>query len=171
MGPWQGSRPRMFARWLEDIRLTRRARAADELEAWLTGVDTILKSCSASLKEENIPADIGVTLDRLDRELLRYRNHASAAQGALRRSAPELAPRLDMATENTYRLRNRTCAYLLRWQAFRRCPPDSSRLVNARREMEKARLDTSRAARELTGALDALTPQLQALIRTWRNLP
>ncbi len=161
----------MLQRWLERRRRARDQRAAGDLQDWLTSARKVLEICAASLKPKDPRTDIGVALDRVDRELLRFRGHAAGAGGSLRRRHPSLRSRLEEATRLTYRLRNDTCGYLLRWQTYQQQRDASSAAgVGAQRQMEEALLQASRSARQLTQDLEAITPELEGVLRQWGRL-
>jgi hypothetical protein len=161
----------MLQRWIERGRRGRDDRAIGELQDWLTSVRAIMEICDAALRLKDPRTDIGVALDRVDRELFRFRGHAAGASGSLRRRSPRVRSRLEEASHLTYRLRNDTCAYLLRWQTYQQQRDASSAVaLSAQRQMEDARLQASRTARQLTQEIEAVAPELESLIRQWRSI-
>ena len=154
----------MFRRWAEARRRAASGRAAADLQDWLTSIESIVAVCTGSLRDRVVASDIGVTLDR---ELMRFRNHAAGVRRPLRRHSRALAARVAQTTDQVFHLRNLTCAFLLRWQSAEQIDPAAARALDARREMEEARLQASESARGLVSTLETLAPELRALIAEW----
>jgi len=161
----------MFRRWVEARRRAASGRAAADLQDWLTSIESIVAVCTGSLRDRVVASDIGVTLDRVDRELMRFRNHAADVRRPLRRHSPPLASRVAQATDQVYGLRNLTCAFLIRWQTAEKIDPAAPRALDARREMEEARLRATESARGLAAELQVLSPELRQVISIWGGLP
>jgi hypothetical protein len=159
----------MLRRWWQAMERRRRARAAASLHEWRASLAVVLETCSHVLHVLERGADIGVTLDRVDRELMRFRNHAAEIRPRLRRASPTLAERVRRATDDTFRLRNRTHAYLLRWKARQQAGASSSEGLRALREMEEAQLRASEVAQRLRSDVAAFLSELQALIDSWEG--
>jgi hypothetical protein len=157
----------MFRRWAEARRRAASGRAAADLQDWLTSIESIVAVCTGSLRDRVVASDIGVTLDRVDRELMRFRNHAADLRQPLRQHSRALAARVAQTTDQVFHLRNLTCAFLLRWQSAGQIDPAAARALDARREMEEARLQASESARGLVSTLETLAPELRALIAEW----
>ena len=157
----------MFRRWAEARRRAASGRAAADLQDWLTSIEAIVVICTGSLRDRVVASDIGVTLDRVDRELMRFRNHAAEVRRPLQRHSPPLASRVAQATDQVFHLRNLTCAFLLRWQSAGQIDPAAARALDARREMEEALLRASETARSLRADLATFSPQIHELIDAW----
>ena len=157
----------MIQRWIENRRRRTTRLSAAALQDWLTSIESVVAICSSSLREKGIPSDIGVTLDRVDRELMRFRNHAAEVRRPLRQHSRALASRVAQTTDQAFHLRNLTCAFLLRWQSVRQTDPSADRALIARREMEEARLQASESARALAAALESLAPEVRSTISLW----
>jgi hypothetical protein len=158
----------MFRRWLDRWERSRRARAAADLESWLASVEFVLENCTTAHRSVAGETDVGQTLDRVDRELMRFRNHAADVRPQLRRAAPALVEPVRRATDDIFHLRNHTHTYLLRWQSSRlQMAAGGSLNAGARREMEEALLRASEAARRLRTDLETLTPRIHELIDAW----
>src|SRR3990170_7605387 len=129
----------MLRRWLaQRQRSAAQARAAD-MQAWLDCVDRLTTACTESLQPLKVPPDIGVVLDRVDRELMRFRNEYDRTRGPLRRHAPSLVDPVSRATEHVYRLRNDACTYLLRVQDVRLAEQAGAWPQSAEPERDRAR--------------------------------
>jgi len=137
------------------------------MQAWLTSVHTIVETCASSLCEEPAQVEIGITLDRVDRELMRFRNHAAYVRGPLKQHSPSLADRVARATDQVYSLRNHTCAYLLRWQAWNQTDPAAAHALSVHSAMEEARFRATNAIRDLQNDLQRLSVDLDDLISAW----
>jgi hypothetical protein len=157
----------MIRRWIDRWRRGTTLRSAADLQDWLTSIESVVAMCSSSLREKEIPSDIGVTLDRVDRELMRFRNHAAEVRRPLRQHSVALAARVAQTTDQVFHLRNLTCAFLLRWQSVRQTDPSADRALTARREMEEARLQASESARSLAAVLESLAPEVRTTISLW----
>jgi hypothetical protein len=158
----------MFRRWLRRVERGRKLRAAADLESWLASAEFVLENCATAQRSVAGETDVGQTLDRVDRELMRFRNHAADVRPQLRRAAPALAEPVRRATDDIFHLRNSTHTYLLRWQSSR-LQTGEGRSLNpgARRELEEALLRASEAARRLRSDLVVLTPPIHELIDAW----
>lgn len=157
----------MIRRWIESRRRRAARRSAADLQDWLTSLETIVEACTSSLRDKGIPADIGVTLDRVDRELMRFRNHAAEVRRPLRQHSRTLATRVAQATDQTFHLRNLTCAFLLRWRTAQQTDPGADRALTARREMEEARQQASEVARGLLAELESLVAVVRETVALW----
>src|SRR3989337_2712092 len=158
----------MLRRWLTPHNPRLQARPAAELDAWLASLTYVLETCSEALRSLEPDADIGVTLDRVDRELMRFRDHAAGIRPRLRLASPSLAETGRRATHATYHLRNPTHAYLLRWKARQQqTSTGGSYGDQSLREMEEARLRASDAARRLRSELAAFSPEIRSLVGDW----
>ena len=158
----------MLRRWLNTHKHRRQARAAAELDAWLASLTYVLETCSEALRSLEPDADIGVTLDRVDRELMRFRDHAAGIRPRLRLASPSLAETVRRATDDTYHLRNHTHAYLLRWKARQQQTSTGGPYgIHSLREMEEAHLRASDAARRLRSELAVFSPEIQELVDAW----
>jgi hypothetical protein len=158
----------MLRRLWQRLERSRSLSAAGNLEAWLASVEFVLETCSTA--HQSIPgeAGIGQILDRVDRELMRFRNSAADLRPQLRRLAPDLAEPVRKATDDAFHLRNHTHAYLLRWQSSQlHLAAGSSPQPGTQREMEEGLLRTLEAARRLRADLAALAPRLREQIDTW----
>ena len=159
----------MLRRWLaQRQRSAAQARAAD-MQAWLDCVDRLTTACTESLQPLQIPPDIGVVLDRVDRELMRFRNEYDRTRGPLRRHAPSLVDPVSRATERVYRLRNDACAYLLRVQDVRLAEQAGAWPQSAEQERDRARGRALQTAHELAAEMDTLAPELRILIARWSS--
>jgi len=158
----------MLRRWLRRVEHGRRMQAAADLEAWLASLAFVLETCSEAHRPLGAETDIGTTLDRVDRELMRFRNHSADIRPRLRRASPVLGEAVRRLTDDTFHLRNHTHAYLLRWQSWRRQTGyASSASIDSRREMEEALLRASETARSLRADLATFSPQIHELIDAW----
>jgi hypothetical protein len=102
IGPWQARR---------------QADAERDIRGWHEACLFVVASCLRGLREPQLPrADIGVTLDNVDRALFRLRDAGSGTQQALRRRDPELGVRVRHTTEAIVELRNETARFLIRAQ-------------------------------------------------------
>jgi len=102
MAPWQARRA---------------AEAERDIRGWHEACLVVLAGCAKGLRDPQLPrADIGVTLDNVDRGLFRVRDAASGAKQALRRRAPELELRIRRSTEAIVELRNEAASFLIRAQ-------------------------------------------------------
>jgi hypothetical protein len=102
IGPWQAKRA---------------ADAERDIRDWHQACLVVVAGCVKGLRDPQLPrADIGVTLDNVDRALFRVRDAGSGAQQALRRRAPELRARIRRSTEAIVELRNETARFLIRAQ-------------------------------------------------------
>ena len=102
MGPWQARRA---------------ADAERDIRDWHEACLVVVAGCAKGLRDPQLPrADIGVTLDNVDRAFFRVRDAGSGAQQALRRRAPELRTRIRRCTEALVELRNETARFLIRAQ-------------------------------------------------------
>jgi hypothetical protein len=157
----------MLRRWWQNLERARRVRAAAELGAWRASLVVVLETCGEVLRALEPGADIGVPLDRVDRELMRFRDHAADIRPRLRRAAPALAETVRRATDDTFHLRNHTHAYLLRWKTRQQIGASTARSIEATRQMEEAHLQASNAAQSLRSDLAELSPEIQRLIDAW----
>ncbi|MEW6567952.1 MAG: hypothetical protein AB1449_07265 [Chloroflexota bacterium] len=154
--------------WLTQLQRRARNRTAHHLEAWFHAISQAHAQCVASLGIRRAPEDLGQLLDRVDLPLARCHNHEAAARRAVRRRYPELARQIGELTSQACTLRNLFFTYLVRWGALR----DLSRpAINARRQMEEARLRVSVAARALAAGLEAVAEPIRALVNAWRSPP
>jgi hypothetical protein len=102
IGPWQARRA---------------AEAERDIRGWHEACLAVVASCAKGLRDPQLPrADIGVTLDDVDRALFRVRDAGFGAQKALRKRAPELGVRIRVSTEAIVGLRNETARFLIRAQ-------------------------------------------------------
>lgn len=157
----------MIRQWIESSRRRAARRNAAALQDWLTSIETIMEACTSCLRDKGIPSDIGVPLDRVDRELMRFRNHAAEVGHPLRRHSLTLAARVAQATDRTFLLRNLTCAFLLRWRTAQQTDPGTDHALMARREMEEARLTAAESAHALRAEMRSLVPELRRTIALW----
>ena len=104
---------RLLGSWREK----RSADAERDVRSWHEACRTALDGCLQGLRDPSLPqAEIGVTLDRVDRALFQVRDAGSGAQQALRRRAPDLGGRIRRSTEAIVELRNETARFLIRAQ-------------------------------------------------------
>lgn len=153
----------MLQAWLDRRRRSQLRRAAADLEAWSDTAQAILDACQEPLRAPRLAADIGVVLDRVDRLLMRFRNEFASARSALR-GRPELAVRVRRATDGLVRLRNDTCAFLLRARASQQLDDQGVVSIDARRNMDESRLQASRSARGMASELASLRPQIDGVV-------
>ncbi|MEW6567953.1 MAG: hypothetical protein AB1449_07270 [Chloroflexota bacterium] len=157
----------MLRAWLQSRRRRSERQAASDLQEWLGCLQRILDRCSTSVAQPQV-ADVGVTLDAVDRELLRFHRFASDVQGPLRREQPELAGQVRRTTDLAYRLRNQTRTYLLRsatlHQRRRRGHPDSPEVLH---KVEQAQQLATETVRALRSEIELLSPGLRRRIASW----
>src|SRR3989337_3115301 len=158
----------MLRRWLTPHNPRLQARPAAELDAWLASLTYVLETCSEALRSLEPGADIVVTLGRVDRELMRFRDHAADIRPRLRLASPSLAETVRRATDDTYHLRNHTHAYLLRSKARQQQTSTGGPYgVQSLREMEEAHIRASEAARRLRSQLAAFSPEIPDVVDAW----
>jgi len=153
----------MLRAWLDRRRRSRWRRAAADLQAWSDTAQAILDACHDPLRAPRLAADIGILLDRVDQMLMRFRIEFASAHPALR-GQPELAARVRQATDGLFRLRNDTCAFLLRARASQQLEDQGVVSVDARRSMDESRLQASRSARGMASELASLRPQIDDMV-------
>ena len=159
----------MLRRWLARRQQSAAQVHAADMQAWLDCVERLTTACTESLQPLKVPPDIGVVLDRVDRELMRFRNEYDRTRGPLRRHAPSLVDPVSRATEQVYRLRNDACTYLLRVQDVRLAEQARAWPQSAEQERDRARGRALQTARELAAELDTLLPELRILIARWAS--
>jgi hypothetical protein len=104
---------RAFAPW----RARRAAEAERDIRSWHEACQIVLAACIKALRDPSVSQnDIGVTLDRVDRELFRLRDAGSGARRVLRRRDAKLGGRVSRVSEAIVDLRNDTARFLIRAQ-------------------------------------------------------
>jgi len=150
----------------------RRARVlAESLHAWYDTCVTVTGVCRDALRDEDIAqGDIGVVLDKVDRQLFQFRNHTTDARREVRRADPELAQRLLDVSHEVYNLRNQMARFLIRAQgpspfaAGLPVDPDLRKAyyLNA---LDAAGYTGREIAEKLQRELNQLWPDLEGLLR------
>lgn len=120
--------------------------------------------------KEVIRGDIGVILDKMDRNLFALRNHIGGAKGFLKRRNRALARRFEKVNKDVYQMRNQTAKFLIRGQGPGPFPRDQ--------EMEEGRwgkyydramidigFDARRMNEGVSEEIDAIWSEMQELIR------
>jgi hypothetical protein len=84
---------------------------------WYFSSNGICKQLGDALIDENIGAtDIGIVLDKTDRQLFMLRIYSSDAQSSLRKNYPRIAQQIANITDCIFRLRNETAKFLIHSQ-------------------------------------------------------
>jgi hypothetical protein len=93
------------------------AGAERDIRDWHQACQLVLAACVKALQDPGLSrTDIGVALDRIDRELFRLRDTGSGAARALRSRDAGLRARLSRVSEAVVELRNETARFLIRAQ-------------------------------------------------------
>jgi hypothetical protein len=157
--------------WLRrKIEHNRARQLADSVTTWQRTCSGAAAICTEALYNEAVlQNDIGVVLDRLDRQLFQLRSQTGEARAAVRRQDECLAKRIDQLAKDIFELRNTTVRYLIRAQGpgpFVKVGADEERrrgeyALKALREAGyQARVQKLRVEQELA----ALWGELQPLV-------
>ena len=105
--------------WLAEWREKRRAQSfLKNIFAWYETSKGVSDLLGDALYDQKIcTSEIGLVLDRTDRQLFALAGYISDARSSLRRWDLDLAQRFDSASSNIYRLRNMTVSFLIRCHA------------------------------------------------------
>jgi hypothetical protein len=89
----------------------------DNVHNWYFASSGICKQLGDALVDENIGAtDIGIVLDKTDRQLFMLRIYSSDAQSSLRKNYPQITQQIANITDCIFRLRNETAKFLIHSQ-------------------------------------------------------
>ncbi len=154
----------LLKRALGSWQAKRAADAERDMREWHEACRVVVAGCLSGLRDPQLPrADIGVTLDKVDRALFRVRDAGSGAQQALKRRDPELGSRIRRSTEAIVELRNETARFLIRAQGP--TPPflQKQRVAAGQPEAyQRAVQDVGRAALARSQAVERDLDQLWA---------
>jgi len=105
--------------WLAEWREKRQAQSfLKNIFAWYETSKGVSDLLGDALYDQKIcTSEIGLVLDKTDRQLFALAGYISDARGSLRRWDLDLAQRFDRASSNIYRLRNMTVRFLIRCHA------------------------------------------------------
>jgi hypothetical protein len=140
----------------------------ENVQGWRETCDQVTGICGQVLYDESVlQGDIGVALDRADRLLFQVRNYTSEARRLLRRREPDLAARLNQASNRVFELRNATTRFLIRCQGPGPLSGDRSDDATRRGYYDRALQEIGFNARQLHGEVEG---ELTAIGRALSSL-
>ena len=141
------------------------------ITSWHRTCTEVSQLCSQALNDkEVIRGDIGVILDKMDRNLFALRNHIGGSKGFLRRRNRSLAKQFARVNKEVYQMRNQTAKFLIRGQGPGSFPKDQEMDEERwRKYYDRALIDIGFGARRMNEGvseeIEAIWSEMQKLIR------
>jgi len=158
-------------RRLKDYFVKKQAQlTVDSLSAWHSSCRQVLEACGEALHDQTIASgDIGVILDKMDKELFALRNYTADASNAVKRSDRRLAKRVKQASENVYKMRNGTARFLIRCQGPGRLAvgeqlEEGAMQVYYQRALDEVGIMARQAQGQVDGEVSQLWQEMQAIL-------
>jgi hypothetical protein len=138
---------------------------------WHQTCREVSQLCSEALNDKDVlRGDIGVILDKMDRNLFALRNHIGDSKGFLKRQNRALTRRFTKVNKDVYQMRNHTAKFLIRGQGPGPFPRDQEMEEERwRKYYDRALIDIGIGARRMNEGvseeIEAIWSEMQKLIR------
>ena len=165
----------MFRRFKENLESRQFQALLENVHGWRETCDQVTSICGQVLHDETVfQGDIGVALDKADRLLFQVRNFTSEARRLLRRrQQPDLAARLNQASNRIFELRNETTRFLIRCQGpgplSGARPDEATRRGYYDRALQEIGFKARQLHAEVEGELSSIGNALQSWIVQTEN--
>lgn len=141
------------------------------ITSWHQTCREVTQLCTKALNDtEVIRGDIGVILDKMDRNLFALRNHIGGSKRFLRRRNRALANRFAKVNKAVYQMRNQTAKFLIRGQGPGPFPGDQEMEEERwRKYYDRAMIDIGFGVRRMNEGvseeIETIWTEMQELIR------